>query len=224
MIAASLLIAMTAQAAPTRAVYAYTGLPVFTSDQGAVEVRGHSVTIIVRNGMAEGVSTTEVRNPSDKAAQIRLRLPVRGYALSGDAPMVEVKATWAGRPVQLLAAHGAPAAAVGSPLPSYWGGFVEGTATMPPRSTAALKTTFAAPLGKAGLDRKLRVVAYDLSGGQPIGLLNVTLRYDEREVFGLPKIVPAEGWQIGSKGAFLRVPNFTPRDGAAVATFYSGGF
>jgi hypothetical protein len=223
MIATLFAAAMVAQASPARAVYAYTGLPTFVSNQGAAEVRTHSVTITVKDGSAEGTSTTEVRNPSDKPATVKVRIPLKGYATQSDAPMVNATATWGGRALSLLAGPSRPAANPG-PLPSFWSGFVEGTAYMPPRSTSALKVTFRAPLGTAGLDRKLRVVAYDLSGGSEIGQLNATIRYDERQVFGLPKIVPAEGWQIGKQGAFLRIQDFKPQDGAVVATFYSGGF
>lgn len=223
MIASLLAAATLAQATPARAVYAYTGLPAFESNQGAVEVRSHSVTILLHNGLADGTSTTEVRNPSDKPATVKIRIPLKGYATAGDAPMVSATATWSGRELPLLAGS-APRAANPSNLPSFWSGFVEGTASMPPRSTSALKIAFKAPLGTSGLDRKLKVVAYDLSGGQPIGLLNATLRYDERQVFGLPKLVPNEGWQIGARGAFLRIPSFTPKDGPVVATFYPGDF
>jgi hypothetical protein len=210
-----------APALPPNAMLAYTGLPTLQSSQGPLDVRSHSVTLTVRNGVVEGVSTTEIRNPASAVANVTVRIPERGVSASSARPTVTVEATWAGRPLEL--GIGDIPVTKGS-RSSRWSSDRSATAYMPPRSTAALRITFRVPLGTAGLDRKLRLLAYELGGDQPIGQLNLTVRYDEREVFRLPEIRPVAGWQIGPRGAFLRLQNFRPKGETVVATFYPGGF
>jgi hypothetical protein len=227
MIATVLAVALAAQAAdpqafPRNATLAYTGLPTFASDQGALDVRSQSVTLTVRGGVVEGVSTTEIRNPASAVANVKVTIPEWGYATTKVGSGVVSEATWAGRPLDLQI--GRTTVTHSSAPPRRWSSSRSATAYMPPRSTAALRITFRVPLGTAGLDRKLRVLAYELGGDQPIGQLNLTVRYDEREVFRLPEIRPAAGWQVGARGAFLRLQNFRPKGETVVATFYPGGF
>ncbi|MGV3618741.1 MAG: hypothetical protein ACO1SV_25745 [Fimbriimonas sp.] len=223
MITTLLAAAMTAQALPPKAIFAFTGLPTFSSNQGEVEVRSHSATITIRDGGAYGTSTTEVRNPSNETATVRVFIPHRGYATSSNAPSITTEATWAGRPLNLKVASPNNAGAPG-PLPSLWQTGAIDTVYMPPRSTAALRVNFRSALGTAGLDGKLRVIGYDLGGSRQVGQLNLTLKYDERQVFGLPTIQPAEGWKIGAQGAFFTTREYTPKNERMVATFYTSKF
>ncbi len=207
-----------ALAIPRDATVTFTGLPQFSEP---VEVRGHSVELRVQGDRLVGSSLTEVRNPAHRPVRLAVTLPTWSQGRLGEtSPTITLGATWRGQRLAL-----APATATSSTDTT---GRVDANAAyratfaMPPRSSGALRIEFAHPLGIAGRDRKLRVVAYRLAGGSRIGQLNVSMRYTEPDVFRLPEVSPRAHWQIGPKGAFWRQTNLTPKGEDVVATFYSG--
>lgn len=192
----------------------FSGIPEITG--GNVSIVSHSVTIELNKTFADVNSLTLVKN-NGAAGRVDLAIP-RIHVDKGVASSAhfDVQATWANAPIALNQA-----------MRSRWGAdldFLSGNGAMVAGGSYALRIHFRAPLGKAGFDRKQLIAAYDLSSSNPIGQVNVTYRYAPKVVFHLPSAHPRLGWQIGTKGAFVRLTNYAGDAGASYVTFYPGGF
>ena len=88
----------------------------------------------------------------------------------------------------------------------------------------ALRISYRVPLGKCGFDHKQRLAVYGLTSPAPIGTLMVTYKYAPGVVFHDPEAGPDLGWQIGHKGAFLRINGYDGKAGLSYCAFYPGGF
>ncbi len=98
-----------------------------------------------------------------------------------------------------------------------------------PNATHSLRTTFTIPVGKAGIDREERIVAYDVSPNKKDPNLkdfHFAIKYKPEVVFSPIGTKPDNwGWQVGASGAFIGKEN-AKFDKRQVFTFrfYPGGF
>ena len=216
MFASMLTLALGARA-PVR--YSSTGIPVLVSDQGNLEIRNHAVTMTIRGGFVEGESVTEVRNPALKPAHIEVRVPLQTGHRRTEVPEMTLRATWSGQLLSLTPVGS------GDRDDDTW---TVGTGYMPPRSTSALRTKFRQPVLQMTPGRiNWRSFLYRFMPARDastIGQINVAIKYDEREVFGKPEVPASWKWQVGPKGAFLRLKDYTPGGDYLVFGFYSPRF
>lgn len=98
------------------------------------------------------------------------------------------------------------------------------TGAMQNLGTYALRVNYRVPIGKSGFDHKQRLAIYDVGSPVPIGTLMVTYSYAPGVVFHEPEAGPNLGWQIGLKGAFVKVSNYDGKAGLSYCAFYPGGF
>jgi len=225
MIASLALLALTqVPALPPNSIVDYTGMPEIRAAAGSLQLRTHSATIEIQGETAVVTSTTEVKNLTSGPLPIAVVLPRRRVADRGTSQP--------SFPIELLANRRA------IPLQESRRGIVdrpnsrqtdavsdqEGRLTMGRNSTLGLRVTARIPLGRAGIDRKQRLAAYQLGGALPVGQLNIAYRYAGDTVFRLPEARPDLGWQIGPRGAFTRLSNVTPAGQVTSVAFYPGGF
>lgn len=192
----------------------FSGIPEISG--GDVAITSHSVTVELNKTFADVTSLTLVKN-NGAAGRVDLTIP-RAHADKGVASSAhfDVQASWANAPIALSQA-----------MRSCWGAdldFLSGKGAMVAGGSYALRVHYRVPLGKAGFDRKQLIAAYDLSSSLPIGQVNVTYRYAPKVVFHLPSAHPNLGWQIGTKGVFVRLTNYAGEAGVSYVTFYPGGF
>ena len=194
---------------PEKAVVQWSGVPAISGAN--VHIQFHNVTLTVYKTYVDVSSTTLVKNDGGPGpATIRIFQNQAGG--TGLSP-VPTTATWAGKPISFGGWVGSRGASVSA-----------ATASMQNQGSYALRVSYRVPIGVSGFDHKQRVVAYDLESPMPIGTLMATYSYAPGVVFHLPELSPDLGWQIGPKGAFVRINNYDGKAGLSSCAFYPGGF
>jgi hypothetical protein len=198
-------------ALPEKAAVSYSGIP--TVSGGNITVQSHTVTILLSKDHADVSSLTMIKNngPAGKAS-----IEIGFGSLRQASLPTGVSATWANTSVALVSAKRMDQLSGTPPM--------HGSGAMQSLGTYALRMKYSVPLGKCGFDHKQFIAAYDLTSPVPIGTLMVTYSYAPGVVFHEPEAGPGTGWQIGLKGAFLRVDNYDGKAGLSYCAFYSGGF
>ena len=95
--------------------------------------------------------------------------------------------------------------------------------------TKSVSTSYAAPIGRAGLDGVQRMAVYDTAGADnwngPIGQFNYAIQYKPSLVLQVYAALPEGNWQIGKSGAFWKKYDFAPAEKPLlIFTYYPGGF
>jgi hypothetical protein len=201
---------------PENASVEYSGIPQVTG--GQVTFVSHSATLELYKDYAWVTSTSQLHNDGGAGAvtitvpRARLGMPNSG------APTVPVSATWL-----LNLTPGPTSSTINGRITSFTNSLI-GSAPLKSGGSYALRISYRVALGKAGFDRKQLLSAYGLSSPVPIGTLNVTYRYAKGVVFRLPEPKPEIGWQIGDRGAFVRIANYDGATDLSYLLFYPGGF
>lgn len=214
MLAIAAAIAFQSSNLPEKAVVAYSGIPTITGQN--VAIQSHTVTILLTKDRAEVSTLTLVKN-NGGAGSASFSIPE--FQTEPPAPGFEVTATWANTPVTLKREG-----IVGIPEQRNPSWRFSAAGPMKNLGTYALRVTYSAPLGKCGFDHKQWLAAYDLTSAVPIGTLMVTYKYGPGVVFHEPEAGPNLGWQIGLKGAYVRLDNYDGKGGLSYCAFYPGGF
>ena len=169
-------------------------------------------------------STTEYRNRGD-ATNATVLVPRRrtGDETSGQ-PTFSVAATWDKRPIAL-----APVAPRGTDervdaRQTRYASDLSATVPFGKQATHALRLRATLALGRTGRGPQQRIAGYLLEGGVPFGTLNLSFQYGPPTVFNLPSVAPDYGWQVGTRGAFVRRKDYLPKGDVATIAFYKGGF
>jgi hypothetical protein len=197
----------------------YSGVPQISG--GTTTLVSHSATIELYKDYAMVSSTTQVHNEGG-AGSVTVMIPRGrlGDEKSG-SPKFPVTVTWNNKPVA-LGVKGSSSMMHGKT--SMYMANLEGKVPMVKGGSYALKANYRVPLGKAGFDRKQLMAAYDLSSPTGIGVVNVTYKFAKGVVFRLPEPKPDLGWQVGARGAFVRLQNYDGNAGLTYMNFYFGGF
>ncbi|HVT12799.1 MAG TPA: hypothetical protein VHE55_11075 [Fimbriimonadaceae bacterium] len=199
---------------PEKAVVAYSGIPTVTGQN--IVVQSHSVTLLLKKDHAEVSSLTLIKNdgPAGTAA-----VTIPEFQSVPGAPSFAIAATWANAPLTLSREQ-----IMGIPENRNPTWRFSGKGPMKNLGTYALRISYSVPLGKCGFDHKQFLAAYDLNSPAPIGTLMTTYTYGPGVVFHEPEAAPNLGWQVGQKGAFLRLNGYDGKGGLSYCAFYSGGF
>jgi len=220
------LLAFQGQRLPENPSFDYSGLPQLRTAE-KVEIQTHGVTIDiggVKDGYVDVATTTVFKNTTNAIVKATLIIPRRrfGDANSGQ-PSFDIVATWDKKPLPLIPAsdHGY-SEVVGKTV--KYASDLSTKVKLDPGATYALRVTYQVLLGKSGYEQKQRVAGYLFDGDKTVAQMNIVYRYTDRSVFGLPEMHPNLGWQVGSKGAFLREVNYWPDNQLTFLTFYPGGF
>lgn len=225
----------------------YTGIPTLTRNGvpvPGVRVVTHSATAELIGDRVRVTSTTQFRNDNREPQTVDITIPRRGHAPLEEAPvqgrrsaamavpMVQpplpnfgVVARW-DQTVLNLVPSGPTRTTVGRNVSQHMTNDLRASVTMVPTGTHALRMEATVPLGRGGMDGKLRFVGYLDSQTTQIGQYNFAFRYpQEGSVFGLPNISFDERrWQVGDRGAFIQRNNFMPANSVVLFSFYPGGF
>lgn len=194
---------------PEKAVVQWSGIPAISAP--TTHIQFHNVTLTINKTYVDVASTTLVKNDGGPGVA---SIAIYQSQLGGTSlPPVPVTATWAGKPLAIAGwsgSRGASAATTSAPMLNL--------------GSYALRISYRVPIGISGFDHKQRVAAYDLTSAAPIGTLMVTYAYAPGVVFHLPDMGPNLGWQIGPKGAFVRINDYDGKAGLSSCAFYPGGF
>jgi hypothetical protein len=210
---------------PENPSFDYSGLP--SVPKTSMKTHGVQVDMSTEK-VATITSTTVVKNEGTEPLKTIVSIPRRrvGDAKSGN-PSFQVKALWNNQPLSLVATSGIPR---GQKLDidnkSYvYKSDVFQQVTLGPGQTCSLKITYSIPFGRCGFEQKQKIAGYLFEGDQTVGLVSLSYRYGGPTVFRLPEAFPKDwGWQVGAKGVFRRLENFTPNGELTYITFYPGGF
>lgn len=209
---------------PENPSFDYSGMPYLRGSAG-IETRTHAATIELEKGFATITSTTVFKNMSGAKVTATLVVPRRriGDAMSG-MPVFVPAVVWDKTPLTLrpLSARGSS-----TPLEGKAVGYTSdlgATVTINPGATHSVRLTVKLPEGKCGYEKKQRVLGYVFDGGSTIGQTNLAFRAAGKAVFNLPKPFPDWPWQVGAKGAFVRMESFAANGDIAHFTYYPGGF
>lgn len=196
----------------------YSGIPRISG--GDTSLVSHSATIELYKDYAMVTSTTQVRNLGGAgSAALSFTRGRVGDEKSG-APNFPMSVTWNNKPVVLTAKAGTSQL---NGKHSIFTANLAGKGPMVKGGSYALKVSYRVPLGRAGFDRKQYLAAYDLASA-PVGVANITYKFAKGVVFRLPEPKPDLGWQVGARGAFVRLQNYDGSHGLTYLNFYSGGF
>jgi hypothetical protein len=213
-----------AAVAPPNPSFEYSGVPSFDAPEGALAMRSHSATIEIGDAFADVSTVSEIRNTSGRALTVRVTLPrYRQGDDKSSAPDFGVTATINNHPLTLRQSLGS------GPIVRKDSGILrrnplETTLYLAKDATYGLRISYRVPVGRAGFDRKLRLVGYSLGEGVAIGQLAISYRTAPKVVFRLPRPSPDLGWQVGGRGAFVKRTNFTSSGELTYVTYYPGGF
>ncbi len=196
----------------------YSGLPQVS---GHVTFVSHAVTLELYKDYALVSSVSQIHNDGG-AGSVTVTIPRGriGDEKSG-SPGFGVSATWVNTPIQLGAGSSTSAP---NGKQSIFTSSLKGTAKMTAGGSYALRINYRVPLGRCGFDKKQYLAAYDLASPVSVGVVNVTYKYAKGVVFRLPLPKPDLGWQMGDRGAFVRLANYDGQTSLSYMAFYSGGF
>lgn len=234
MILTSLAAVILGQTLSENASVIYTGFPALKQAASIRLVSLSASGTVEKQTYAQEV-TVVLKNTSDKEVVATITVPVHGQNVSW--PMLKehrVSAT-----VDQVALTLARSAVTTEPdISQKDNGRVYGTyqashdasVTFKPGQTRALRTRFVAPLGAAGLDGMQRLLVFETAGKNTwqgtCDQFNYALKYEPSVVFNVFAALPkAWGWQVGTRGAFVKRTPFTPEAKSLVVfTFYPNGF
>jgi hypothetical protein len=192
-------------ALPEQTYLGYSGIPSVTGTN--LVVQSHTVSLTLHNDHVDVSSLTLVKN-NGPAGTCEIDIPSGGLR---DAPAPSgFVATWANAPVTLTHLDGKGLDTAKVPL-KYLGSY-------------ALRIHYSEPIGKCGFAHDRLIAAYSLQSDVPIGTLMVTYAYAPGVVFHLPEAGPKLGWQVGQKGAFVKLTNYDGKTGLTYCAFYPAGF
>ncbi len=201
---------------PENAVVRYSGIPTVTGQN--IAIQSHTVTITVAKDYVVASSLTLVKN-NGAAGVASVSFP--GLQVGGvPASLSNFEASWAGKPQPVAIAYLIDKS--GKPVLRTNSYTISGA--MQNLGSYALRISYRVPIGKSGFDHKQFLAAYDLTSPAPIGTLMVTYNYAPGVVFHEPDAGPNIGWQIGLKGAFVKIANYDGKAGLSYCAFYAGGF
>jgi hypothetical protein len=204
---------------PENASVEYSGIPQVTG--GQVTFVSHSATLELYKDYAWVTSTSQFHNEGGLGA-VTITIPRGRLGMpNSGAPAMSISATWLNAPLNLTPR---PTSNTASGKITTFTNSLTGSAPLKAGGSYALRISYRVPLGRAGFDRKQLLAAYGLSSPVPIGTLNVTYRYAKGVVFRLPEPKPAIGWQVGDRGAFVRIANYDGATDLSYLLFYPGGF
>lgn len=214
-----------APALPENPSFDFSGLPSVPK----TTMRTHGVQIdMSAEKVATVTSTTVVKNMGTEPLTTQVKIPRGriGDAMSGN-PTFQVRALWDNKPLALIYTNDRPK---GEKLDfdrkSYrYRSDLTQTVTLGPGQTSSLRISYSIPFGRCGYEKKQLIAGYLLDGESPVGQMNISYRYGGPTVFRLPEASPKDwGWQVGARGVFKRLEDFTPNGELTYITFYPGGF
>ena len=225
---------------PQNAALVYSGIPGIVPGGSSAEPPTSQVRMVssdvdfeLTKATATVTSVTLFHNDSAKPVSVNLRLPVVALnPVLGRGWDIAFKATLNGVPLKigpLQSGTGINLDSTQQDAQAKVERFKSATAVFGVKNTYALRVTYQVPMGKAGLDGMLRLIAYETAGATnwagPMDRLNFTVHYGPGVVFHVSSAEPDWGWQIGHKGAFFKQDSFRPQGDTLVRfVFYPGGF
>jgi hypothetical protein len=213
-----------ASTSPPNPQYDYSGLPAFAAPSSALTVRSHSVTLEVGNDFVDVSTVSELRNLTNGTLAVRVTIPRYRHGDAGaTSPTFDMKASVNGHALTLRQAFDSvPIVKRGKGV--FVSNPLQTTLYLAKNTSYGLRTSYRVPVGRAGFDRKLRLVGYSLDPGRQIDNLVISYRTASGVVFRLPRPNPDLGWQVGSRGAFVKRTKFQPAGELTYVTYYPGGF
>ncbi len=206
---------------PEHPGFDFSGLPTV---QGGLHAQTCGVTILTTDDYCDVSSQTVYKN-AGAAGSGTVTIPRRRFGDGGSGnPSFAIQATWDNKPVSLGMQPGSGGKDAGNGV-SLYSSDLKAKVPMAKGGTHVLRIHYRTMLGKCGFDRKQKIVGYWLDGTDQIDGLNVAYQYGGKTVFRLPEVNPDDfGWQVGSRGAFIRKQAWTPGGQMTFLSFYPGGF
>jgi hypothetical protein len=229
---------------PVNLTGSFTGFPGVSAAPGPIlKVLSHSVTIKLFQKEVQCESLTLIKNDSSTGAQVTLRIPLHIRRAMGPGAFMPVKltATWDKAPLEIKRTN----------LETFKrdDGFIDqrawalATVEIKPKATHALRLSWSGDMLLAGVDLKMRALAYDTETARDwlgrVGQFNYSIQYQftksglsedgtieqvvETPVYAVTSKNPETGWQIGTKGAFWTAKPFTPPSDPIFAFAYYPG-
>jgi len=162
----------------------------------------HSVTGTLSKSAIGYESLTLYKNLAAVDGNVVIELEFGSYR-SGFGKEIKVEGTWSDQPLpmperKIIYPQGEK---VGSYILSY-------TVPVKKSATHSLRLKYSLALGKSGVDREERLVAYrvhDIGQESALEQFRLALKYSSSEVFVRIEGKPDWGWQIGANGAYLKL-------------------
>jgi hypothetical protein len=192
----------------------YAELPVLATTQlGSTalqyKILSENVAINLVSGDRVRIASTTVYRNIGAAGTARIF--VTSGLLGTKGPLGKVLATWDNVPITFAY----PTATAGTV-----GNTAYATVPLGKDATHALRMNVFGTLAQSGYAKDEFSFRYKLTGNVPIALFSLAYRYPSGSIFGLPKVEPDLGWEIGSKGASIRKTDFVPNDAETKILFY----
>lgn len=223
MIAVALSLAIGGMDLPSNPSFDYSGVPSLPG----LTLKSHGVQIdMSKEKVATVTSTSVFKNEGTAPVTARLTIPRRrvGDDKSGN-PTFAVSALWDNQAMKLaMPAMALSGEKIGEEEYHYKND-LSANVTFKAGQTCSLKIAYTVNFGRCGYEQKQKIVAYAFDTPNAIGLMSLSYRYGGPTVFHLPQAFPKDwGWQIGTKGAYVRKENLVPKGELTYITFYPGGF
>ena len=231
MIAAiALALAQTPKNIPADAELIYPLMPRLTSvaNEDGAKVRTHmtihSMTVKLGKEKSSYESLSLFKNSADVEGEVDLVVAFEAYR-SGFGADIPVTVVWSDEevePVDLKTRYAVPEKGqIGLYALTY-------RVTVKKLSTHSLRIKFKLPVGKSGIDREERLIAYrvfDIKQSQALEQFRMAVKFSEELVFATIASKPDWGWEVGTKGAYLKLDGKkSDRDAIVTYRYYPGGF
>lgn len=209
---------------PADAEVVYGVMPIATavpnSDGSKVDLNAnmHSVTGTISQRAVSYETLTLYKNQAAVEGTAAIEVEFDSYR-SGFGKEITIEGTWSDQPLPK------PELKIKYPQGTTTGAYVM-RYTLPVKKSAthSLKIKFSLPVGKSGIDREERLVAYRVRDIAQVGALEqfrMALKYSPKEVFVRIGGLPDWGWQIGANGAYLKLDGRkSDQDAVLVFRFY----
>ena len=229
MIALALTLATLQQQAPAGlpqdAEAVYPAMPVLTPAEGSgvtPVVTIHASTATLTKDTVTFESLTLYKNTSATEGEVNLDVDFGSYR-SGFGSAIKVEGKWSDQPLP------DPQIVVRTPESTDAGHYtLRYKLAMKKNATHSLRLKFTVPVGKSGVDREERLIAYrvrDLGQTPALEQFRLSVKYNSESVFVPIGATPDWGWQIGANGAYLKLDGRkSDKDSLLVFRYYPPSF
>lgn len=215
---------LSAAALALASAHIYAGMPNLTAADAKPVMLWHSATLKVEGDRLKVTATTLYHNQADKEVAAKVFLPFHMENWAGDWGK-DLSVRWADQPVE-QAEMMATSSAVRHPDGtdgSQGRRVYQYNVSFGPKQKRSLKTSVSLPMTAVGLDGKERLIAYSVQGGAYP--LSVAMQWPADEVFQVITRQPSTfPWQVGKKGAFVKVDGRRITPSRLSLRYYKGGF
>ncbi|MCH8978049.1 MAG: hypothetical protein IH945_02250 [Armatimonadetes bacterium] len=210
---------------PADAELVYPVMPQLTpianedGEKVALRMSIHSARARLGETTCDFASLSLFKNTTDFSGEVELAVSFESYR-HGFGAQIPVRALWSDvevEPAEVEVLTGEPSRYV-----------VKFRVPVDKAATHSLRLYFTLPIGVSGVDREERLIAYklaDIGQSEAIEQFRMSVQYDQRTVFVPIAAKPDLGWEVGPRGAYLKMDG-RRSDHAEVLSYryYPAGF